>query len=1051
MNPEDFSRDDLVHGLGPALAGVGFAVALMLWVGTLIARKHFPIARIAISVVGFVLATAGFWLAFQFLGKVFALATSWPLPVVAVAGGLAAEMILWLYAFEKTLVSQTRGRVLLALRLCSLVLLVLILVQPVRSFLETREIDREIAILIDESDSMLLADQRLSASEKLDRAELFGTTERPPLREVERLARSLDSSIRAELEALESAPSQEAGLENRAEQLPALFEDLKAKNSELTGTLAEIRDIGRVDEYLKRSRDGLGRIFASAEEAATNKKPAELIRQLNVAQDEVSGILETLPSTLNASDEAFYKRLPEEKRTEIDTAAARSRIDLAKRILEYPVKNLPSQRRGVQHGETQRDSVADLTLLDRLSEDYNIRLYRYSRDIEQIASIDEWTPGAAMGTAPGNAQTDLTGALEHVLENTSPESLAGVLLLTDGRHNAAGLPEDSLRQLAIQNTPLSAVPLGGDLGPVDISLLSLSAPESIYLDDRVVVGAVAKLDGLLGEKVEAKLLNGGEVVDSATIEVADVNYRTELRFTHQPEAKGIIDYKIRLEPDKREIFQDNNEWNFKVAVTDDRTNVLLVDGFPRWEFRYLRNLFYGRDKSVHLQYVLLDPDEITRGRAPTPIPASATRPFGDAEATRLPDSDEEWQLFDVIILGDIPPSSLSLSDWRAIEEAVTKRGAMLVCVSGPRHMPHSFDSEVLQRLLPIRYEPGSTSMFESPETSYEIELTSEGRSHPVTSQSSSRALNIDRWKAFPNMTWRFDAEGIKETAEVLAYARPVGTPSVSEALSPDGSPGSVEAAIEQLANQENFEEEHALISTIRAGLGKVLMMNFDQTWRFRYGVGDTYHHRFWGQVTRWGAGPNLRSGNDLVRVGTDRLSYTPSDPIEVTAKVLDSDRRPVTDAEIDVEVWKDGERFLSQRLSYRSDSSGLYETSLGGLNDEGEYELKLVGDKVDAAIASAEGGESEISTELLVVTTRNPIELAELTADRDFLNRATSVTGGRLAELHDIESLISSFGAPKETLTERHNVTLWDTWPMLLAFLGFLTTEWVLRRRSGLV
>lgn len=1033
-----------MDSLGPVLSGIGFVVVVLLWFATLVARKRFPAARIAVSAIGLVLATVAFWLAFQFLGKVFSLATSWPLPAIAIIGGVSVEAILWLYAFEKTLVSKTRGRVLLALRLCALVLLVLILVQPVRSFLEQREIDREVAILIDESDSMLLADQRLGPSEKLDRAALFGAegiSDRPPLRKVERIASSIDSAIRNELDALESAPSQEAGLENRAEQLPAFFENITAKNEELSATLSAMNGGDRIDDYRKRSRDGLSRILAAAEEAANTNKPAELIRQLNVAREEVGGILETLPATQSASDEAFYRNLSEEQRKNIDTAAARPRLDLAKRVLEFPVES----------DSTQQGTVTDLTLLNKLSEDYNIRLYRYARDIEQFASLEEWSPDGEIGTAPANAQTDLTGAVEHVLENTSPESLAGILLLTDGRHNSADLPEDSLRQLAIQNSPLSAVPIGGDLGPVDISLLSLSAPESIYLADRVVVTAVAKLDGLLGEKVEAQLLNDGEVVDTLTIDVSDVNYRTELRFTHQPVAKGIIDYQIRLEPDEREIFQDNNEWDFKVAVTDDRTNVLLVDGFPRWEFRYLRNLFYGRDKSVHLQYVLLNPDELSRPHSRNTVAASATRPFGDAEATKLPDSEEEWQLFDVIILGDVPPSALGLSDWRAIEEAVTKRGAMLLCVAGPRYMPHAFESDSLQRLLPVSYEPSSTTLFDSPETSYKIELTSEGRSHPVTSQSSSRALNQDRWNAFPKMSWRFDAGTVKDTAEVLAYARPTGRQSISQALSPDGSPGSVEAAIEQLANQENFERDHALISTIRAGLGKVLMMNFDQTWRFRYGVGDTYHHRFWGQVTRWGAGPNLRSGNDFARLGTDRLSYTPSDPVEVTAKVLDSERRPVTDAEVDLEVWKDGERFLTQRLSYRSDSSGLYETSLGGLNEEGEYELKLVGDAVDSALANAGEGESEISTELLVVNTRNPVELAELTADRDFLNRATNMTGGHVAELHDLESLLSSFGAPKETLTERRNVTLWDTWPVLLAFLGLLTTEWVLRRRSGLV
>ena len=65
-----------------------------------------------------------------------------------------------------------------------------------------------------------------------------------------------------------------------------------------------------------------------------------------------------------------------------------------------------------------------------------------------------------------------------------------------------------------------------------------------------------------------------------------------------------------MEAVEGEVFTTNNDWPLEVAVTDDRTNVLLVDSVPRWEFRYLRNLFYGRDKSVHLQYVLLNPDEI---------------------------------------------------------------------------------------------------------------------------------------------------------------------------------------------------------------------------------------------------------------------------------------------------------------------------------------------------------------------------------------------------------------------------------------------------------
>ncbi|MEM9282731.1 MAG: hypothetical protein AAGA96_12960, partial [Verrucomicrobiota bacterium] len=618
---------------------------------------------------------------------------------------------------------------------------------------------------------------------------------------------------------------------------------------------------------------------------------------------------------------------------------------------------------------------------------------------------------------------------------------------SDGRHNGETLPEDELRRLAVQNSPLSAIPLGSPLGPVDLSILKLKAPESIYLDDRVVVAAEIRAEGLLGEMITAKLKSDGELVDRQEFEVTDVNFRSELRLTHRPDSKGIMDYELILEPNAEERFEDNNQWQFKVAVTDARTNVLLIDSYPRWEFRYLRNLFFGRDKSVHLQYVLLNPDEIF-GAPKTPlISASATRPFGDAEATALPRSPAEWQLFDVIIIGDVPPNAISEGQWKAVHEAVTTKGTLLVCVSGSRHMPHRHSSPWLQELLPVRYVPRGDGFLSSPEPAFHLELTEEGMNHPVTSQSSSRAINQDRWSSFPAMTWRFASSEIKETAEVLAYARPVGAPSISDAGSPDGSPGSVEAALERLANRNTLIRENATISTIRSGLGNVLLLHMDQSWRFRFGVGDTYHHRFWGQITRWGAGPNLRSGNEMTRLGTDHLSYAPGEAIAATAKVLDADRRPVTDASIQVEVWKDGTRLRKQVMSYRSGSSGLYETTFSGLQEEGEYQLKLVGDSI-----SIVGPETpEVSTEFLVMTNQNPIELAELTADRDFLNYATAMTGGRLAEIGERGTIPTSFGAPKETLTEQRNVTLWDSWPMLLTFLSCLTAEWILRRRNGLV
>ena len=93
------------------------------------------------------------------------------------------------------LCSPGKAAFFLGLRFAALIILLLISAQPVRSF-ESREIERE-AILVDESDSMLLADQRLNAGTP-DRAALSDLPEllSDPLREISNLVESIDRNRR---------------------------------------------------------------------------------------------------------------------------------------------------------------------------------------------------------------------------------------------------------------------------------------------------------------------------------------------------------------------------------------------------------------------------------------------------------------------------------------------------------------------------------------------------------------------------------------------------------------------------------------------------------------------------------------------------------------------------------------------------------------------------------------------------------------------------------------------------------------------------------------
>jgi len=697
------------------------------------------------------------------------------------------------------------------------------------------------------------------------------------------------------------------------------------------------------------------------------------------------------------------------------------------------------------------------SVADRLAGKYKLRYFRFSGDMQEF-DTSAW-PGVT-GSKPTNEvdgassmlsrskSTDIAGALEKAALETAPESLAGVLMLSDGRHNGPSSVDTVARKLGVQGSPVCAMMVGSRTPPCDASVLSLQAPEAIYLNDKVGVSADVKFDGMKGREVAVRLVHEDEVVDEVQVQVADDRFRKSIRFAHVPEGGGIARYSVAVEPIEHEVRGDNNIWDFNVAVSDDRTNVLLIDGYPRWEFRYLRNLFHGRDKSVHLQYVLLQRDTIGGMPDLEDVAASASREFGESEATRLPETEEEWLRFDVIILGDVDPLELGGEALATLRRCVADRGALLVLIAGARHMPHAYRSPTLNELLPVVIKSDARqAYFEAPEKAFSLVLTPEGRAHPVMQQAASVDEGAELWEGLPALHWRHGELEAKPSATVLAYARPVGTmDEETEATRPAGR--SLEQMAVAVAAARAKQQQLPLILLQRFGLGRVAMLTFDRTWRLRYRVGDTYHHRFWGQLLRWGTGERLRSGSELVRIGTDRVTYTRTEPVRVIARMLTEERRPVANATVYANVLRNDNHLLRKPLFQRDGTPGLYETVLPALPVPGRYTIELEGESVREILA--EEGTNAVQTEVLVVTTRDPVELSELTADRDLLDKVATLSGGSVVDKLSARELLELFGPGNRAVEEIRNVSLWDSLPMLLLLVLTVTVEWLLRRKAGL-
>lgn len=667
--------------------------------------------------------------------------------------------------------------------------------------------------------------------------------------------------------------------------------------------------------------------------------------------------------------------------------------------------------------ELAREQLDASGLLDELDGRVGVREVRAARRalLDESVEVEGW-----------DQATDLAGGLEAVLDQVPPDQLAGVVLLSDGRHNRPGSVEDVSRRFGILDAPIAVIPSGSDVPPKDAAIISVRSPDSVYLGDRIRVGALLKFDGYRGKKAKLQLFAGDKELETREISIPQDNYREEVKFRHAPEEGGVGEYRVVLSGLEDETFENNNEWGFQTVVSDARTNVLLIDRHPRWEFRYLRNLFYGRDQSIHLQSVLLEPDRIS-GHTPPKVVASASRPFGEANATHLPETEEEWRKFDVIIVGDIGPDSLSDQQWSILKGCVSERAALLVLVAGPEYMPHSFDSEVARELIPVKYE-ASRRTFYGGDEEFRFALTNTGRNHPITAQVEGQMSNERLWKEFPVIRWRHPVEGLQPGAEVLLHAEEADVMKRKV-----DSAASLDAALSEVASRREREAGNALLVTRQTGAGKVAMLLADRTWRLREGVGDIYHHRFWGQLVRWGAGPNLRAGNEKIRLGTDQLTYTGDDRVQIMTRLRDGDLNPVVDQNLTAEVTHESGEVTQVPLEYRENSNGIHESLAGPFREPGLYEVKV---------------RDEVITSFRVVGARSAIELSETTLNQPLLDSIAKMSGGRVFEGEG--ALADLFLKGDETRTELRETSLWDIWPVLLLLAILLTAEWVIRRRGGL-
>lgn len=602
-------------------------------------------------------------------------------------------------------------------------------------------------------------------------------------------------------------------------------------------------------------------------------------------------------------------------------------------------------------------------------------------------------PFSAPSTNDAISGTDLGGAMEAALARH--KNLKAVILISDGDWNLGKSPLGVATRYREEGIPVYTVSSGRETPVPDLALGGVSAPAYGLFGEQIAIPF--KVTSHLPREVKTTVTLSDSNGEAARREITiPANGEVEDAVLWSPRAVGETTGTLKLPVQPDEALADNNEQSFHIAIRVEKLKVLVVDTLPRWEYRYLRNAL-ARDPGVEMHCLLLHPD-IGPGD-------------GANYLQSFPDTKEALSPYDVIFLGDIGigAGELTSQDAERIRGLVEQQASGLVFVPGRHGRELSLMQSALGDLMPVvldaQHPEGNSLQNESI-----LSLTQAGKHHLLTRFDSDENRNDELWKQLPGFFWSAAVEKSRPGSEVLAVH----------------------------SGMRNTWGRVPLLVTRPAGSGKVLFLGTDSAWRWRRGVEDKFHYRFWGQVVRWMAHQRHLSEKDGVR-----LSYSPEAPqagdlISLQATVFDASGFPIENGTVTARVTSPSGRVETMDFAPLEGGWGVFKSSFTA-SESGQYKLEL---------AAPQHGRV-METQLLVA--RAQIEKVGQPINAAVLQEIAGMTHGAAYSADELDRSVEQITLLPERQPVEKRVRVWaePLWGGLLLLL--LCLYWIGRKLAGMI
>jgi uncharacterized membrane protein len=627
-------------------------------------------------------------------------------------------------------------------------------------------------------------------------------------------------------------------------------------------------------------------------------------------------------------------------------------------------------------------------VLSGLQKKFQTRLYSFDSHISPISNLQQLRP-----TAPA---TRMGASLRQLVDQTSDLPVGAIVLLTDGADNDAGIDRATIAELRSRRIPVQTVGFGATETKDDIELDDVSLPARAMANSRMAATFILHQRGFAGRKTTISVRDGSQLLASRQITLdGDGRIQSETLFFNAGDA-GVKPLQFSIEPLAGETNKANNAVSRVVDVESGKRQILYIDGEPQWEYKFIRE---AEEKDPLIQLVsMLRTTENTIYRQGISSP--------DELAQGFPTTAQQLFRFQGLIIGSVEAAYFTPAQQDLIRQFVNRRGGGVLFLGGRFALGDGgWAGSSMADLLPVVLPNHNHTFHREPATA---ELTPQGTNSLICRLVDNRQQNADLWAKLP----------------YLMDYQEVGTPK----------PGAV-----VLADLKAGGRAMPLLITENYGLGRTAVLATSGTWRWQMllPAGNPTHTVFWQQFLRWLV---ANTPGQVVASLPNRNLYD-NGHVTFTAQVRDKQYLPSPDATVEARI-------------FGPNGSSAMVPMTPVPNTPGTFQADWTADRPGSYLADviAERGAQQIGQDVLTFQRLNGVAESFHTAqNRALLERLAQETGGAYWQPQNLSRLPTDIPYSEAGISVRQMDPLWNMPAVFLVILLLLFSEWILRRKWGVV